>query len=55
MRAALRAALVANAFHEAEVERLTRAVSFGFVRGTPARRASNRLDEWREISEGEND
>jgi hypothetical protein len=31
--AALRAALIANAFLEAEVERLTAAVSSGFTRG----------------------
>jgi hypothetical protein len=51
VRAALRAALIANSFLEAEVERLARAVSFGFTRGTSARRASDRLEEWREISE----
>jgi hypothetical protein len=33
VRAALRAALVANAFLEAPVEELSRAVSFGFLRG----------------------
>lgn len=32
-RAALRATLVANAFLEAEVERLTEAISIGFARG----------------------
>ena len=32
-RAALRAALVANAYLEAEVERLTKAISTGFARG----------------------
>ena len=55
--AALRAALVANSFLTAEVERLTaeverltQAVSFGFLRKKPARRASEKLDEWREIS-----
>jgi hypothetical protein len=53
--AALRAALIANAFLADEVERLTRAASFGFARGkiSPARRASERLDRWREISSGE--
>lgn len=55
VRAALRAALVANSFLEAEVERLTKAVSFGFIRGTPARRASQMLDQWREISERESE
>jgi hypothetical protein len=50
VRAALRAALVANSFLMDEVERLTRAASFGFARGrtSPARRASR----WREISAG---
>jgi hypothetical protein len=53
MRAALRAALVANSFLMDEVEQLTRAASFGFARGkSPARRASERLDRWREISAG---
>jgi hypothetical protein len=51
--AALRAALVANSFLLAEVERLTQAVSYGFVRGrSAARRASEKLDDWREISSG---
>jgi hypothetical protein len=54
VRAALRAALVANSFLMDEVERLTRAASFGFARGriSPARRASAKLDHWREISAG---
>ena len=54
VRAALRAALVANAFLMDEVERLARSASFGFARGknSPARRASERLDRWREISAG---
>ena len=54
VRAALRAALVANSFWADEVERLTRAASFGFARGriSPARRASAKLDNWREISAG---
>jgi hypothetical protein len=57
LRAALRAALVANAFLAAEVERLTQAVSFGFTRGrtSPRRRASEKVDEWREKSCGEQD
>jgi hypothetical protein len=50
-RAALKAVLVANSFLMAEVERLGQAVSFGFTRGkTPARRASETVDRWREIS-----
>jgi hypothetical protein len=51
VRAALKAALAANSFLLAEVEGLSRAVSLGYTRGkTPTRRASERLDEWREIS-----
>jgi hypothetical protein len=52
VRAALRAALVANAFLDAELERLVRAVSVGFMRRKfPAvRRASEKQDDWREIS-----
>jgi hypothetical protein len=54
VRATLRAALLANVFLMDEVERLTRAASFGFTRGrtSPARRASERLNRWREISAG---
>jgi hypothetical protein len=57
LRAALRAALVANSFLIDEVERLRRAASFGFARGrtSPARRASERLERWREISAGSED
>ena len=33
MRAALRATLIANAYLEAEIERLTEAISTGFARG----------------------
>jgi hypothetical protein len=57
VRAALKAALFANSFLTAEVDRLTRVVSFGFTRGrtSPARGASQRLDQWREISSGEQD
>ena len=52
VRAALRAALIANSFLADEVERLTREVSRGFARGriSPARRASERLNRWRGIS-----
>jgi hypothetical protein len=57
VRAALRAALVANSFLMAEIDRLTEAVSFGFVRGktSASRRASEKLDCWREISSCERD
>jgi hypothetical protein len=54
IRAALQAALVANAFLMEEVHRLRQAVSRGYTRGrTPARGASDMLDRWREISKGE--
>jgi hypothetical protein len=54
VRGALRAALVANSFLMDEVDRLNRAASFGFARGktSPARRAGERLERWREISAG---
>jgi len=53
VHAALRAALIANSFLVAEVEQLTQAVSYGFVRGrSAARRASEKVDDWREISSG---
>src|SRR5829696_5350630 len=54
VRAALRAALVANSFLMAKVERLTSAVSFGFTRGRASarRRACEKLDHWQEIAEG---
>jgi hypothetical protein len=48
------APLVANSFLTAEVERLSQAVSFGFIRRrSSARRASEKMDDWREISSGE--
>ena len=52
MRTALRASLVANAFLESELERLVGAVAAGFTRGkfSFARRASEKFDDWREIS-----
>ena|SRR5579862_2844932 len=51
IRAALRAALVANSFLLGEIEQLMRAVSLGFTRGqSPSRKASEMLDWWREIS-----
>jgi hypothetical protein len=54
VRAALKASLVADAFLESELERLAAAVSFGFSWGkSPARRAREKLDDWREISDGD--
>jgi len=54
IRAALHASLVANSFLTTEVERLANAVSFGFTRGklSPARGASEKLDQWRELFSG---
>jgi hypothetical protein len=53
IRAALKASIVANSFLAAENERLSHLVSRGYARGkTAARRASEKLDDWREISAG---
>jgi hypothetical protein len=54
IRAALRAALVANSFLLGEIEQLMRAVSLGFTRGqSPSRKASEMHDRWRQISAGQ--
>jgi hypothetical protein len=54
IRAALRAALVANSFLLGEIEQLMRAVSLGFTRGqSSSRKASQMQDRWREISAGQ--
>jgi hypothetical protein len=52
VRAALRAALVYNEFLERKLDEFRTMISAGFTRGriSPARRASEKLDEWREIS-----
>ena len=44
VRAALRATLIANAYLEAEIERLTEAVSMGFARGR-MRKATQRVNK----------
>ena len=44
VRAALRATLIANAYLEAEIERLTAAVSSGFARGR-MRKATPRVNK----------
>ena len=51
MRAALRAVLVYNHFLEHELEAARALVSFGYACGkiSPARAASKKLDDWREI------
>ena len=54
IRAALRAALVANSFLLAEIEQLMLAVSRGFTRGqSPSQKVSEMQDRWREISAGQ--
>jgi hypothetical protein len=52
VRAALRAALVYNEFLERKLGEFRKLVSAGYARGrvTPARQASDKVDEWREIS-----
>jgi hypothetical protein len=56
-RAALRAAIVASSFLQSEVDRLTHDVSVGFMRGKvpPARKASEKVDEWREVLDGKDE
>ena len=44
VRAALRATLIANAYLEAEIERLTEAISTGFARGR-MRKAPQRVNK----------
>jgi hypothetical protein len=54
VRAALKAALVALTYSELEIERLTNLISTGYTRRrvSPARSASTKQDDWREISSG---
>ncbi len=54
VRAALRAALVCNDFLERKLDQFRNMVSSGYTRRrvTPSRRASDKLDEWREIAAG---
>jgi len=54
VRAALRAALVYIHFLERELQTARSLVSSGYARGkiSPARAASKKLDDWREISSG---
>ena len=46
-RAALRATLIANAYLEAEIERLTEAISTGFARGRMRRAPQGAKKIWR--------
>ena len=52
VRAALRASLVYNEFLERKLDMMRGMVSAGYTRGkvSPARGASEKLDDWREIS-----
>ena len=52
VRAALRAAFVYNEFLERKLNEFRKMVSAGYTRGriTPAREASEKLDDWREMS-----
>lgn len=54
VRAALRAALIYNEFLERKLDQFRSMVSSGYTRGqiSPARRASEKVDDWREISSG---
>ena len=57
LRAALRAALVYNDFLERKLDTMRGMVSSGYMRGkiAPERAASQKLDDWRDISRGEAD
>jgi hypothetical protein len=57
VRAALRAALIYNDFLERKLETMRTMVSSGYTRGTisPGRAASQKLDDWRDISRGDDD
>jgi hypothetical protein len=57
MRAALRAGLIYNQFLERKIEMMRGLVSSGYTRGkiSPARAASERMDDWREVSAGTKD
>jgi hypothetical protein len=57
VRAALRAALVYNDLLERKLETMRAMVSSGYTRGkiSPSRAASQKLDDWRDISRGDDD
>jgi hypothetical protein len=56
VRAALRASLVYNDFLERKLDTMRGMVSSGYTRGkiSPERAASQELDDWREVSSGDN-
>ena len=57
VRAALQAALVYNEFLERKLDMMRGMISSGYSRGriSPARKASEKLDDWRELSSGEDE
>ena len=57
VRAALRAALVYNDFLERKLSNFRGMISSGYTRGkiSPGRRASEKLDEWRDLSSDTDD
>jgi hypothetical protein len=57
VRAALTASLVYNRFLERKLDEFRVMISAGYTRRrvSPAQKASGKLDEWREISAGEDD
>lgn len=52
--AALRASLIYNEFLERKLDQFRDMISSGYTRGriSPARKASEKVDDWREISSG---
>ena len=56
VRAALRAALVYNDFLERKLDTMRGMASSGYTRGkiSPERAASQKLDDWREVSRDDN-
>jgi hypothetical protein len=52
VRAALQAALVYNEFLERKLDMMRGKISSGYTRGmiSPARKASEKLEDWREVS-----
>lgn len=57
VKAALRAALVYNGFLERKLDQFRTMISSGYMRSriSPARRASEKVDDWREIAAGKSE
>ena len=57
VRAALTASLVYNQFLERKLDQFRNMISSGYTRRrvSPAQKASDKLDQWREISAGKDD